>query len=100
MNLREAKMLLVEASAIDNRVVSDIAVKAWAAILSDVPYKEASKALIVHRANSTEYVQPAHIVRIVKKRRFDERWDDTKRRPIAPAGKRYAVDVIEMGELE
>lgn len=100
MNLREAKILLIEASAIDNRVVSDIAAKAWASALADVSYAEASAALVEHRRESTEYVQPAHIVRIVKKHRFEARWDDKNRRPVAPSGKRYAVDVIEMGELE
>lgn len=100
VNLREAKLLLTEASAIDNRVVSDIAVKAWAAALDGITYEEASAALNEHRKASTEYVQPAHIVKLVKADRRARTWDAANSRPFPPPGKRYAVDVIESLDLE
>lgn len=98
MDRRETKMLLIEASAVDNRVVSDPAVMAWADILEGVDYQDARKAMLEHRRSSTEYLQPAHIIALVKKQMPST--DRGISRPPAPEGRRYAVDVIEMGVLE
>ena len=98
VDFRETKLLLAEASAVDNRVVSDIAVAAWCDILCDIRFEAARVALREHRRTSTEYLQPAHILALAKK--HVQRTDRGLARPPAPPGKRYAVDVIEYGELE
>lgn len=98
MDRLEAKKLLIEASAIDNRVVSDLAVVAWQEALAGISYLQAREALIEHRRTSTEYLQPAHIIALARK--LVRRADNGIARPPAPVGKTYAVDVIEYGELE
>ena len=88
MNQREVHQLLIEASAIDNRNVTDLTVKAWHPVLARFDYRDAVLAMREHFASSTDYLMPAHIAigcrRIIR-----------DRGPLPPAGKRWAVDVIE-----
>ncbi|WP_213816263.1 hypothetical protein [Glaciihabitans sp. dw_435] len=69
MNEMQTAQLLIVASAIDNRIVSDPAIVAWHQILQDFEYSDLSAALTEHRRSSTEYVTPAHLVAIVKRTR-------------------------------
>lgn len=64
MKLNEAEKLLIEMSAIDNRIVSDLAITAWAEVLGDMTYADARAALLEHRRTSSEYVTPAHLLKI------------------------------------
>lgn len=96
MNSHETEKLLIEMSAVDNRLVTPPAIVAWAEILQGVDYQDAREALLEHRRDSKEYVLPAHIVANVRKRR--PRTDNGIARPPAPAGQRYAQDVIEFSK--
>lgn len=88
MNAREVHQLLIEASAIDNRTVTQITVTAWLPILARFDYRDAVEAMRRHFATSTDYLMPAHIA-IGCRRIIAERG------PRPPEGKRWAVDVIE-----
>jgi len=62
MDKREVEQLLIIASGIDRRQISEPMILAWYDALADMPYPVAVAALREHRRESTEYVQPAHIV--------------------------------------
>lgn len=69
MNRQEANALLTAIAAGDNRSTSDDAVEYWRGLLADIRIEDALEALAVHRRESTEWLQPAHIRRIVKANR-------------------------------
>jgi hypothetical protein len=69
--VRDADMarLLTIAAAIDHRDLSGVAgkaaVAAWMQAIGDLEYEECVEALGMHRRSSTEYLQPAHVARLV-----------------------------------
>lgn len=66
MNRQEANALLTVIAAGDNRSTDDRAVEYWRDMLADLRFIDALEAVTVHRRESTEWMQPAHIRRIVK----------------------------------
>lgn len=63
MNLKEAKSLLDEVAAIDNRKLSPELVTAWHKIVGHVDYSVAQRALVLARRDATvTYLEPKHIV--------------------------------------
>ncbi len=63
MNVAEARSLLEEVSAIDNRKLSTELVTAWHKIIGHVDYKVAERALVLARRDATiTYLEPKHIV--------------------------------------
>lgn len=63
MNLKEAKSLLDEVAAIDNRKLSPELVTAWHKIVGHVDYSVAQRALVLARRDSAvTYLEPKHIV--------------------------------------
>lgn len=89
--------LLVIASAVDPIRTDELTVEAWYEVVGHLDYGVARAALREHRASSTDPVKPAHILALARKVQGSDRG---LARPPAPEGRRYAVDVIEMGELE
>lgn len=69
MTPAEAQVLLSMAAAFDNRKPDPDAAKAWAAALDGLPFEDCRAALIEHYANTTDWIMPAHITTIVKRRR-------------------------------
>jgi hypothetical protein len=69
MNRQEANMLLTAIAIGDNRTTDDDAVEYWRALLADTRLEDAMQALATHRRESTEWIQPAHIRRLVKAER-------------------------------
>lgn len=72
MNKLELSKLLTIASLVDNRTVTPETVEAWHAAIGHLGYNDSVDALNVHRRDSTEYLQPAHItagVRLITARR-------------------------------
>jgi len=61
MDHLETSKFLVRVSAIDNRTVTTLTVDEWQKALWDVTLDVAEKALTLHRQESTDYLQPAHI---------------------------------------
>lgn len=69
MNLQDANKLLTAIAVGDNRKVDDVAIAYWAGLLYDIRLADALQAVAVHRRESTEWLQPAHIVRLVRAER-------------------------------
>lgn len=67
MDLRETAQLLAVASSIDNRIVDQMTVGAWHESVGHLSYVDCREALAMHRRESLEYLQPSHIVGIVKR---------------------------------
>lgn len=66
MNRQQVAQLLNLASANDNRIVTDAAMKTWFEILGDLDYDAAVSAMYAHFRESTDYLMPAHIVARVR----------------------------------
>ena len=63
MNLSEAKSLLDEVAAIDNRKLSPELVTAWHKVIGHVDYRVAERALVLARRDpAIQYLEPKHIV--------------------------------------
>ena len=90
--------LLVIAAAVDPIRTDELTLEAWHEVVGHLDYGAAREALREHRRTSVEPVKPAHIIALAKKQRSST--DRGIARPPAPEGRRYAVDVIEMGVLE
>lgn len=69
MRLSDAGDLLALISAYDNRHVSEEVSAAWYDLLGPYTLAEAKHAVKKHFFESTEYLQPAHVVRIIKAER-------------------------------
>jgi len=69
MNKFEANRLLAAIALGDNRTTDDTAVAYWAGLLYDIRLEDALNAVVVHRRESTEWLQPAHIIRLVRAER-------------------------------
>jgi len=95
MDLRETHALLVRASAIDSRTVSEPMVAAWQEVLADTSYQDGVRALTEHRRTQPGvYLEPGHLVQQVRVARHKRR-ELHGGHPAPPPGKRWAVDVIE-----
>lgn len=69
MNHREVAAFIAVASAIDSRKSGDLVVNAWHDAIGQYEAAEALAALSHHRKTSTEYLMPAHIIRIIEENR-------------------------------
>jgi len=69
MNYQEANVLITVIAAGDNRSTDDRSVEYWRDMLSDISFEDALEAVVIHRREFTEWMQPAHVRRIVKQRR-------------------------------
>lgn len=61
-------MMLARIQVLDNRQVDELTIQAWQPLMADVRYEDAVEAVNTHFRDSTDYLQPAHIVRAVKSR--------------------------------
>ncbi|MFF3029125.1 hypothetical protein [Microbacterium sp. NPDC057944] len=68
MNVEEVTVLLARIQVLDNRQVDELTIQAWTPLLAHVPYGDAVDAVNAHFQESTDYLQPAHIVGRVRAR--------------------------------
>jgi hypothetical protein len=80
MNRSEAALLLGMAASRDRRTIGDADVLAWAEDLDDIDFDDAKRALRKYFRESTDWLLPAHIRRIVSE--FDR---DRRRAALAAA---------------
>jgi hypothetical protein len=80
MNLVEAGRLLAKVSGNDGREVGEVTVMAWQETLADVAYPDAMAAVTIHYRESTEFLMPAHLVKLVGRVRAERRQADLDRR--------------------
>lgn len=69
MTTEELTMLLARIQVLDNRQVDQLTIEAWSPLLAGIPYEEAVEAVNGHFAESTDYLQPAHITARVRAKR-------------------------------
>lgn len=69
MNRQETAHLLGVIALTDRRELSDELTQLWHAILGSIRIEDALAAVLKHRSESTEWLQAAHIVRIVRAER-------------------------------
>lgn len=74
MNEPETRMVLAQASALDNRKVTDAMVAIWYEVFQGYAYDEVKWALMRHARTSTEYLTPAHLTTIIHEKRTEYRW--------------------------
>jgi hypothetical protein len=59
--------LLTTAAAFDRRTVGDADVIAWHAAVGDLPFADAQAAVVQHYAESTDWLMPAHVRKLVRR---------------------------------
>jgi hypothetical protein len=69
MDQRQTHQLLIRASAIDDRTVTDTDVAIWLELLGHIDYDDLVDALRVHQLGSPFKVTPAHLVKILDDQR-------------------------------
>lgn len=69
MDRGEIAKLLTQASLVDNRRISEAHVEQWWRILNGCSFAEAEHAIVEHFRTSSEYLQPRHVMTIVKAKR-------------------------------
>lgn len=69
MNAFEMKRLLAKISLGDNRQVDQLVIDDWMETIGHLDYRSAYEAVVQHRRESTEYLQPAHITARVRAKR-------------------------------
>jgi len=62
----EMKRLLAKISLGDNRQVDQLVIDDWLETIGHLAYQEAYTAVVTHRRESTEYLMPGHITRLVR----------------------------------
>lgn len=79
MNIQETAAVLAKIKIGDNREIDSkgIVLREWHQEIGHLPYQDALEAVVMHRQESTEYLQAGHIVanvaRILRRRERDER---------------------------
>lgn len=85
MDMEQTSQLLAKAALVDNRKVTPEVIMAWAEPLRHVPLDAGMWALNRHRATSTEWLIPAHIVAGAREYRKWFRQQQAKQQAIAAA---------------
>jgi hypothetical protein len=73
MNMIETTRLLAKVQACDGRPVGEAMVLAWQETLADVPYPDAMNAVPRHYRESTDFLMPAHLVKLVAQLQAERR---------------------------
>lgn len=61
----EMKRLLAKISLGDNRQVDQLVIDDWMETIGFLDYQDAYQAVVAHRRESTEYLMPGHVTRLV-----------------------------------
>lgn len=103
MNISETAKILAKAQLIDNRQVDPQTIKAWHEIVGHLDYRDAMTALNTHRAESTDYLTPAHIIAQARKARRARNLEESRQRAIAVSAERAelgpAATPIQVAQL-
>lgn len=71
MNLTETATLLTMCAAYDRRTIGEADVHAWQAVLPDIRFEDARKAVIDHYRDHRDWIMPADVRAIARKARTD-----------------------------
>ena len=95
----EVAKLLTTAGLIDGRTLTEAEVNLWHRLIGHLDAGQAMDALLEHLQESSYPVKPADIIQRARQARA-RRQEREGIHPRPPAGRRWAVDVIESGVLE
>jgi len=73
LNISETGLLLAKIALLENRQATNETIIAWAEILERVELSHAMEALKKHYQQSTEAVKPAHIIRLAREVKEEEK---------------------------
>lgn len=68
MNRLEMARLLAKIQLGDRRQVTELVIEDWLETIGHLNYEDAYQAVVQHRRESTDYLMPAHITRIIRTR--------------------------------
>lgn len=92
MTKQEVAELLMLITAFDQRrEMGQPEVEAWHAVLHNVPFQEAKRAVVAHYANNTSCVMPADVRRVA----LAERREAVRRELVAEGRESHDVAVLE-----
>jgi hypothetical protein len=99
----QTKTILAKAALLDNRTVDLAVIKAWHEVVGHLDYRDAMAGLDAHRAESTDYLMPAHLIAQARKARRLREVHESRQRAITVAQEREALGQwatpIEVEEL-
>lgn len=79
MDEEQVSVLLAKAALVDNRIVDAQVIQTWWEILGHLSFHDAMNGLLMHRRESTDYVQPAHIIAQARKAKRARQIEEAKR---------------------
>ena len=77
MKISEAAAILTKASSFDKRTVGEADAIAWAEALGDIRPQDAIAAVVAHFTESSEWLTPSHITKLVRQARRTRIGDTT-----------------------
>ena len=86
MTTPDVVRLLAVISTFDNRRVEESTIAAWASVFEGVPvtFDHARRAVIRHFRDSTDYLQPAHVIRLARIARDEDEREERRQRALLP----------------
>lgn len=87
----ETAKLLAKAQLLDNRTVDRATVEAWHEVVGHLDFRDALAGLDAHRAESTDYLMPAHLIAQARKARRLREVHESRQRAIDVAREREAL---------
>lgn len=82
MELSETAKLLAKAALLDNRTVDEMTVSAWHETVGHLDFRDALRALTLHRQESDAWLMPAHIVRLAPRARREREIQEARERAV------------------
>lgn len=95
MTLEETVDLLTTCAAYDRRTIGKTDAVAWHAVVGDLPFDQAQKAVFAHYGESTEWIMPAHVRTRVRREQRDEAERGRIRELLDPAAYRREVQAAD-----
>jgi len=82
----EVTRLLAIIATFDNRRVEESTIAAWAAVFDGTPwtFTQCRQAVVKHFRESTDYLQPAHVIRGARIVRDEEEREERRQRALMP----------------
>ncbi|QOP64803.1 helicase loader [Microbacterium phage DelaGarza] len=89
----EVVRLLAIIATFDNRRVEESTIAAWSAVFDGTPwtFEECRQAVIRHARDSTDYLQPAHVIRGARIVRDEAERDERRQRALNPPPREVGV---------
>lgn len=86
MSPADVTRLLAIIATFDNRRVEESTIAAWSAVFTGTPwtFTQCREAVIRHARDSTEYLQPAHVIRGARLVRDEEEREERRQRALNP----------------